>query len=70
MKRDDLEPHEAHYHTTGWAMIVIGCVMLMMATIMICLGHSQQDHFANASISLIVILTGVWLRSHNEDDMT
>ena len=70
MKRDDFEDPIEHYHMTGWSLIVIGCVMLVMATIMIFLGHSQQDHFANASISLIVILTGVWLRSHNQDDLS
>lgn len=71
MKKEEPEAPEAHYQTTGWAMILIGSVMMTMAVTMTFWGHadSQQDHVANVAIALIVILVGFWLKSHNEDDM-
>ena len=71
MNRPQDESPEEHYHSSGFALVAIGGVIVMMALIMICLEHreSEYDHVSNLLVGLMILITGLWLRSHDAEDL-
>ena len=65
------EPPENHYHNSGRALVIIGSVVMIMAGFMMFFDHasSEHDHVSNFLVGTIVVLTGIWLNSHEHEDM-
>ena len=71
MNRPQDESPVEHYHSSGIVLITIGSVIMIMATIMMFFAHreSEYDHVSNMLVGLMIVLTGMWLRAHDADDM-
>ena len=71
MNRPQDESPEEHYHSSGLALVAIGGVIMIMALVMMCLEHreSEYDHVSNLLVGLMILITGLWLRSHDAEDM-
>ena len=60
------------YHSSGLALLTLGAVMMLMSLFYILDGstHSEYDHVSNFLLGLVVVLTGWWLRSHTEEELS
>ena len=72
MNRSNNESPLEHFHSSGLALIAIGTVMMIMSAIMIFSENpeSEYDHVSNFLMGLIVLLCGIWLFTHNEEDVS
>ena len=70
------ESLKEHYDTSGHTLIMIGSALMLVASTMMIIEFfnpetsSKHDHFSNTLIGLLTVLTGVWLRSHTEEDLS
>jgi hypothetical protein len=69
-RRKDESPVE-QYHSSGMALTSIGAVIMLMATIMLLIEcrESEYDHVSDILVSLMILITGYWLRAHDDEDM-
>ena len=70
------ESPKEYYDSSGSALIMIGSGLMSVALIVMIVDHvsteynSKHDHLSNLLIALSIILTGFWLRSHDEEDLS
>ena len=71
MNRFKDESPVEQYHSSGMALIAIGAVIMLTATIMLLIEYreSEYDHVSNILVSLVILITGYWLRTHDDEDM-
>ena len=72
MKRPHNDSPVEHYHSSGLALLSLGAVMMLMSLFYILddSSKSEYDHVSNFLLGLVVGLTGWWLRSHTEEDLS
>ena len=70
------ESPKEHYDSSGHTLIMIGSALMLIALVMLAIEYynpestSKHDHISNALIGLLTIFTGIWLRSHTEEDLS
>ena len=70
------ESPKEYYDSSGSALIMIGSGLMCVALIVMVVDHvdaeynSKHDHFSNLLIALSIILTGLWLKSHDDEDLS
>lgn len=74
-----MQPQESpkeHYDSSGSSLILIGSALMCVASIVMIVDYvspeynSKHDHLSNLLIALSTILTGFWLKSHDEEDLS
>ena len=70
------ESPKEHYDSSGFALVAIGSALMFAALIMMSVEYldddveSKHDHISNLLIAISTILTGFWLRSHDDEDLS
>ena len=70
------ESPKEYYDSSGSALIMIGSALMLVALIVMIIDYmnteyiSKHDHLSNLLIALSTVLTGFWLKSHNEEDLS
>ena len=72
MKHSQKDSVVEQYHSSGLALLILGAVIMLSSSFYVLNhdSHSEYDHVSNFLLGLVVGLTGWWLRSHTEEDLS
>ena len=69
--RYDEDSPAQHYRSAGLSLIAIGSTIMFMAVWMYLIERedTQQDHISNMLVAALIMVTGLWLKSHEHEDL-